>query len=150
MGCALLLVATASWAWAETGGFKANRVGAEILGRGLALTLNYERYVTANFGAGAGLMYIKVDDGSVAVVPVYASYITGGMHNLYASAGATFLGGGGSIQDYEGTTLLTAALGYEYQSPGGFFVRPLFTVLVPTEGDEDSIVWPGIMLGGSF
>jgi hypothetical protein len=144
---ALLMVATAQ---AANGEPRLNRVGGELLGRGLALTLNYERFFTPHLGVGAGIMHISVDDGSITIFPVYGSYLSGGTHNLYAGAGATFLGGGGSIQDYEGTTLLTAALGYEYQSAGGFFIRPLFTALIPTEGDAGALVWPGIVIGGSF
>jgi hypothetical protein len=66
--------------------------------------------------------------------------------------GATLIAGGGDIEDWESTWLLTLSAGYQYQSSGGFFVRPFFTYLRPTDpGSGDSyIVWPGLTIGGSF
>ena len=131
---------------------KPNLIGGELLGRGLAITLNYERFLTNHLGFGGGLMSIGGSGGSVTVLPLYASLVPGDVHSLYLSAGATFVGGGGSFQDYESTWLLNGALGYQFQSRGGFFVRPLFTYMVPTDrgtGDE-FLIWPGMTIGGSF
>ena len=128
-----------------------NLVGGELLGRGFALTLNYERFLNNHFGLGAGVMAIGTSDGTIAVVPLYASLLTGDTHSLYLSAGGAFIGGGGSVQDYESTWVIQGSLGYHFQSPGGFFVRPLFTFNQATQGSGGSfLIWPGITIGGSF
>jgi hypothetical protein len=64
----------------------------------------------------------------------------------------TLLAGGGDIKDWESTWLFNASVGYQYSSPGGFFVRPFFTYLRPTKqgSGDDYLVWPGLTIGGSF
>ena len=126
-----------------------NLVGGELLGRGLIVTVNYERFFTNAFGIGAGLMAIGTSDGAAALVPVYASIATGDVHSLYLSAGATYAGGG-DTGDYDDTWLLTGSVGYMYHSYSGFYVRPLFTLFVPTEASDEFLIWPGISIGGSF
>ena len=128
-----------------------NLVGGELLGRGLVLTLNYERFLSNHFGLGGGIMAIGTSDGAIGIVPLYASFLTGDAHSLYLSAGGAFLGGGGSVHDYESTWIMQASVGYQFQSPGGFFVRPLFTFNQATSGSGGGfLVWPGITIGGSF
>jgi hypothetical protein len=129
-----------------------NLVGGELGGRGVAFTLNYERYVSSKFGLGAGLMAIKVSGAGVTILPLYASYLPGNVHSPYFSAGATLLAGGGDLNDWESTWLIHASVGYQYSSPGGFFVRPFFTYLRPTErgSGDDYLIWPGLTIGGSF
>jgi hypothetical protein len=128
-----------------------NLVGGELLGRGFALTLNYERFLTNHVGLGGGVMAIGTSDGMVGIVPLYASFLTGNIHSLYLSAGGAFIGGGGSVHDYESTWVMQGSVGYHFQSPGGFFVRPLFTFNQATQGSGGGfLVWPGITLGGSF
>jgi len=128
-----------------------NLVGGELMGRGFALTLNYERFLTNHFGLGGGLMAIGTSDGLVGIVPLYASFVPGDVHSLYLSAGGAFVGGGGSVNDYESTWIMQGSLGYQFQSPGGFFIRPLFTFNQATSGSGGGfLVWPGITIGGSF
>ena len=128
-----------------------NLVGGELMGRGFALTLNYERFLNNHFGLGGGVMAIGTSGGMVGIAPLYASFLTGNTHSLYLSAGGAFLGGGGSIQDYESTWIMQGSVGYHFQSPGGFFVRPLFTFNQATSGSGGGfLVWPGITIGGSF
>jgi hypothetical protein len=126
-----------------------NLVGGEVLGRGFVLTVNYERFLTNHFGLGAGFMMIGTSDGLVGVVPLYASYLTGDKHSLYLGAGAAFLSEGGSVNDYESTWVLQGSIGYHFQSPSGFFVRPLFT-FNQEAGGGDFLLWPGVTIGGSF
>jgi hypothetical protein len=127
-----------------------NLVGGELLGRGFILTLNYERFLTNQFGLGGGLMAIGTNGSTFVVVPVYASVLTGDKHSLYLSAGGAFVGGG-SVHDYESTWVMQASLGYQFHSAGGFFVRPLFTFNQATEGSGGGfLVWPGLTIGGSF
>ena len=128
-----------------------NLVGGEVLGRGFVLTLNYERFLNNHFGLGAGVMAIGTTDGVVGIMPLYASVLTGDVHSLYLSAGGAFLGGGGGIHDYESTWIMQGSIGYQYQSRGGVFVRPLFTFNQATQGSGGGfLLWPGITIGGSF
>jgi hypothetical protein len=128
-----------------------NLVGGELLGRGFVLTLNYERFLNNHFGLGAGLMAIGTSEGTIGIMPLYASLLTGNKHSLYLAAGGAFLGGGGSVQDYESTWIMQGSIGYHYQSASGFFVRPLFTFNQATKGSGGGfLVWPGMTIGGSF
>ena len=128
-----------------------NLVGGELMGRGFALTLNYERFLNNHFGLGGGVMGIGGNGGMVGIVPLYASFLTGNVHSLYLSAGGAFLGGGGSLQDYESTWIMQGSVGYHFQSAGGFFVRPLFTFNQATSGSGGGfLIWPGLTIGGSF
>jgi hypothetical protein len=129
-----------------------NLVGGEIMGRGVVLTLNYERFLNNSVGLGFGFMGIGSSDGSAILAPIYAALVSGDVHSMYLSTGLTFLGGGGSVNDWERTLLLTLSAGYQFHSTNGFFVRPLFTLLLPTESGsgEDYLIWPGLTIGGSF
>lgn len=128
-----------------------NLIGGELLGRGFVLTLNYERFLNNHFGLGGGVMAIATSDGTVGIVPLCASFLTGDAHSLYLSAGGAFLGGGGAVHDYESTWIMQGSVGYQFQSPGGFFVRPLFTLNKATSGSGGGVlVWPGMTIGGSF
>jgi hypothetical protein len=128
-----------------------NLVGGELMGRGFALTLNYERFLTNHFGLGGGVMAIGTSSGVIGVAPLYASLLTGDTHSLYLSAGGAFIGGGGEVNDYESTWVMQGSIGYHFQSDGGFFVRPLFTFNQATQGSGGGfLIWPGITIGGSF
>jgi hypothetical protein len=83
---------------------------------------------------------------------LYASFAPGNTHSPYLSVGATLLAGGGDFQDWESTWLVTASAGYQYQSRGGFFVRPFFALLSPIseQGGDAYLIWPGLTIGGSF
>ncbi len=128
-----------------------NLVSGELLGRGFVLTVNYERYLTNHFGLGGGIMAIGTTDGTIAIMPLYASFLSGDTHSLYLSAGAALLGGGGRIHDYESTWIMQGSVGYQFHSPNGFFIRPLFTFNQATEGSGGGfLLWPGVTIGGSF
>jgi len=125
-----------------------NLIGGELLGRGILLTANYERFFTNQLGIGAGFMGIGASDGFVGIVPLYGSLTLGDIHAFYLSAGTSILFGDGSIDDdFTSEALATVSFGYQYQSYGGFFVRPLFTFLF---NEGDFLLWPGITIGGSF
>lgn len=130
-----------------------NLIGGELGGRGVLFTLNYERFFSNDFGLGAGLMAIKTSGGGATIVPLYASFVPGNTHSPYLSAGATLISGGGDVNDWESTWLVTVSAGYQYQSSGGFFVRPFFSyvrAMEHLESDDPYIVWPGLTIGGSF
>ena len=146
-----MLVALPSVVSAGVRDDKPNLVGGELLGRGFAATINYERFLTNQFGLGGGIMAIGTSSGAVAIMPLYASLLLGDTHSLYLAAGGAMLGGGGTVQDYESTWIMQGSLGYHFQSEGGFFVRPLFTFNQATQGSGGGfLVWPGITIGGSF
>ena len=124
---AVALLALVPWtAAAGVRDERPNLVGGELMGRGIVLTLNYERFLTNTFGLGGGFMAIGTSDGSAYIVPLYASIVPGDTHSLYLSGGLAFVGGSDDIGDYENEVLLQAAIGYQHQSNGGFFVRPFF------------------------
>jgi len=128
-----------------------NLVGGEIGGRGFILTLNYERYLADPFGLGGGIMAVGGSGGGVAILPFYASFLSGDEHSLYVSAGASLVIGSGGIGDYRSQWIVHTSLGYHYHSRGGFFVRPIFTIHQGTSGTgDDLLVLPGITIGGSF
>jgi hypothetical protein len=129
-----------------------NLIGGELGGRGLILTLNYERFVSNDMALGAGFMGISSGGAAVAVIPMYVSFVPGETHSPYLAGGVTLLTGSGNFQDWESTWLFNLSAGYQFTSAGGFFVRPMFTLLRPVDaGSGDSyIVWPGLTIGGSF
>lgn len=126
-----------------------NFIGSEILGRGLLITVNYERWLTPRAGLGAGLMAIGTSDGAAVIAPLYLGFAPGDVHSPYLAVGTTYAGGG-DVHDYEDLWLLTFSAGYQFHSSGGFYVRPLFTLFLPTDGSDEFLIWPGISLGGSF
>ena len=129
-----------------------NLIGGELMGRGVILTLNYERFLSNQIGLGIGFMAIKSSGDGIAVIPLYVSFVPGDTHSPYLSLGATDFSGGGDLQNWQSTWLVHVSAGYQYQSSGGFFVRPFFTYLRPMErgnGDE-YLLWPGLTIGGSF
>jgi hypothetical protein len=97
-------------------------------------------------------MAIKASGGGITMVPLYVSLVPGDNHSPYFSFGATLLSGGGDFQDWESTWLVHFSVGYQYQSSSGFFVRPFFTYLRPTDrgSGDDYLLWPGLTIGGSF
>ncbi len=127
-----------------------NLVGGEILGRGFALTVNYERFLTNHFGLGAGVMAIGSSSGVVGIAPMYVSFLPGDTHSLYLAAGAALVTGSGDLHNYSSAWVLQGSVGYQFQSSSGFFVRPLFTINGSANGDNGFVVWPGMTIGGSF
>src|ERR1051325_1434420 len=66
-----------------------NFAGVELLGRGVLYSANYERYVK-RVGFGAGIASWRIDNKTVAIVPMYVSFRPiGNTHSLYLSGGAT-------------------------------------------------------------
>ena len=124
-----------------------NLVYGELGGRAVLFSGGYERYLNSRIGIGAGFFGFGNSDGGLALVPVYLSFVpVGDIHSLYLSGGATYLGGGSWDENW-GTWFGTLAVGYQYQSEAGFFVRPLMTMYYRSEG---FLVLPGITIGGSF
>ena len=116
LGLALILVVPVTVSAAGVREQHPNLVGGELLGRGFALTLNYERFLNNHIGLGGGFMAIGTSGGTVGIMPLYASFLTGNTHSLYLSAGGALLGGAGSIQDFESTWIMQGSIGYHFQS----------------------------------
>ncbi len=124
-----------------------NFVYGELGGRAVLFSGGYERYLTNRVGIGIGAFGFGNSEGGVALIPVYLSFIpVGDIHSLYLSGGATYLGGGSWDEDW-GTWFGTLSAGYQFQSEGGFFIRPLMTTIYKSDG---FFVFPGITMGGSF
>ena len=125
-----------------------NVVGGELLGRGLLLSLNYERFFTNTLGIGGGFMAVGFENEFIGVLPLYASVALGDVHAFYMGAGVTYVfGEGSSGSDFDSEALGTISLGYQFQSYGGFLIRPLFTYF---RADGEALLWPGITIGASF
>jgi hypothetical protein len=125
-----------------------NLIGGEVLGRGIFLTVNYERYLTNMLSAGVGAFGVGSEDGAVFVLPFYGGLTFGYPHSLYLSGGVTVFGG----SDFEapGEDTATAStpvfqIGYQYMAGSGFYIRPAMNYL-----SEVGLAWPGIAVGGAF
>jgi len=149
----LLLLAFAPSAPAGVRDDRPNLVGGEMGGRGLVLTANYERYITDQFGIGGGIMAIGGSDGLLTIAPVYASALFGNINSLYLAAGGTHVTGTGN--SFNSSWLIHGSIGYQYQSTGGLFVRPFFSIISSTGKDSEDrprflMVLPGLTIGMSF
>lgn len=125
-----------------------NLVFGEIGGKAVIFSAGYERYFNGRVGVGAGMVGWGGSGGGVGLFPVYVAFTPiGDIHSLYLSAGVTYIAGVSNWDNDWVEWVGTASVGYQYQSTGGFFVRPTFNMLY--RGDEFVII-PGIALGGSF
>ena len=129
-----------------------NLVGGELLGRGLLITLNYERFLSNDVGLGAGLMAIRTSDGGITMIPLYLSYTPGDTHSPYLSVGATLLAGDGDVQDWDSTWVVGFSAGYQYHSASGSSSAPssLSWPRPKTRAETNTSSWPGLTIGGSF
>ena len=126
---------------------KPNLFGGELGGRAILYSLNYERYFLNWVGIGVGAMGFANDKGGIGLFPLYVSFIpVGDKHGLYLSAGADYASAS-NWDEVSGTWLGTYAIGYQYQSYSGFFVRPTINMIYKGDG---YIVLPGVAIGGSF
>ena len=145
--CCLLIPSIAAAqesAWTRE---RKNLIGGEILGRGIFVTVNYERYLTDVFSAGIGAFGIGGTDGAVFIMPLYAGATIGHPHSLYLSAGLTVFGGSsfdGPVDTAVDSTPVFQ-IGYQYMAESGFYVRPAINFL-----SEVGIAWPGFSIGGAF
>lgn len=151
LALALVMLVPAASAMAGVRDDRPNLVGGEVLGRGFVITANYEHFFTNHFGIGGGVMGIGTSGGTVGIMPLYASFLSGDQHSLYLAGGAALVGGAGELQEFRSTWLMQGTIGYQFQAPSGFFVRPIFTINQATSsGGGGFLVWPGFTIGGSF
>ena len=126
-----------------------NLVHAQLGGRGILFTLNYERYFGPRIGAGVGVLAIGSSDGIVTLIPVFLSLNpVGNIHSLYLSPGAVFVAAGSPSEgDFDSTVFGAVEIGYQYQSATGFVIRPAFDILFAEGG---FLIWPAVSIGASF
>ena len=123
-------------------------VFGEIGGKAVLFSAGYERYFTNRFGLGAGGVAWGGSGGAVGLFPVYvAMHPFGDIHSMYLSTGVTYIAGVGNWSDEWVEWVGTVSVGYQYQSTGGFFVRPTMNMFYRENG---FILIPGVALGGSF
>jgi hypothetical protein len=123
-------------------------VFGEIGGKAILFSAGYEHYLTNNFGLGIGAVGWGGSGGGVGLFPVYVSFIPiGDVHSLYLSAGVTYIAGVSNWDADWVEWVGTFSIGYQFQSEGGFFVRPTTNTLFR---DGEFVVIPGIAIGGSF
>ncbi len=139
-----------------------NAISAELLGRGLLYSINYDRSINENIAVGAGFSYWSLSSytskASVLVVPLYGNYyfspdsnrgfITAGMdivsvsvedHGFYSSDNY-FAGHASGVAAVVGG-------GYEYRGKGGFLFRGAPYLLA---GSGGAAVWLGLTFGTTF
>ena len=129
---------------------KPTLVYGELGGKAFLYSMGVERYFTNVVGVGAGMMGFGSDEGFVGLFPIYLSLNPAGdIHSPYFSTGITIVSAS-SWDETEANVLFTGSVGYQYQSEGGFFVRPTMNILFDTDSDGFFVVLPGVAIGGSF
>lgn len=147
-----------------------NFVGVELLGRGVAYSLTYDRSVQPQIALGGGFTYYKLNFSTngidILLVPLYANYYFAGNYNHrgFFSAGATLIYVKAEISNTiinyetntvwpyqstaEGATLApNIGLGYEYRTRGGFSTR---LAAYGQYAFHSVVPWAGITLGTRF
>jgi hypothetical protein len=146
----------------ETAPTARNAVYVELFGSGLLYSINYDRLLTPNVAGRVGLMFASAEDdegdsGTVAIVPITASYLFG-RGNSHFEAG---LGFAVASADFDTEELIdvdesgsstgvygTGVLGYRYQRPdGGFVFRAGLTPIITT---DSFLPWFGVSFGYGF
>ena len=141
-------------------GFARNSIFLELLGNGIAYSLNYDHKIFNHLSARIGGMYAPWNDQNsdqnltFVVVPVMANYLLGnGSSRLEVGAGVSYSYASGNlnrIDDFTGgsVTAFTSTLGYRLQpTDGGFLFRIGFT---PTFFKQGMLPLVGLSLGGTF
>jgi hypothetical protein len=125
---------------------KPNLIGGELGGRGVFCTGNYERYFAGHLGAGVGIV-----PGSPVWWTVYLSYLPGDVRSLYLSAGVTVVTLNVFGEEIGGPTPFHVAVGYQYQSPGGFVIRPFGMLwFIDVNKETHALPWAGLTIARSF
>jgi hypothetical protein len=138
-----------------------NALYAEIAGRGLFLSANYERLLSEtsphNIALSAGIgFWVKIRIGGTSkgksgvTIPVNASYLLGGNDKFELGVGFTYAPDISShfSSDFTSDWMITTFIGYRYQPIDGGFV---FRVgLGPIFGNEEVISFGGISFGYAF
>ena len=128
---------------------------AELLGRGLLYTVNYDYNFIPNLAAGIGAGYISTTrnrvEASATLVPIYANaYLLTGKHRPFLTAGVTLISA--KLSDDNETlqgngNITTLGGGYELRTENGFLMR---IAGYSVRSESQTMFWPGISFGGNF
>ena len=129
-----------------------NLIGVELLGRAGIYSVNYERLIARGAGLGAGFAYWGGSTDHAVLVPLYASWTPiGQTHSLYLGTGATVVVTNvtlfGGSRPYDAGGIGHATVGYQFRSRSGLVIRPAANYFF---GEGGGVLWPGIMIGGTF
>jgi hypothetical protein len=125
-----------------------NLVFGEIGGKAFFFNAGYERYLTNHLGLGVGAVGWGGSGGGIGLFPLYATFVPfGETHSLYMAWGITLVAGSNNWDEGWSESIGMTAVGYTFQSEGGFFVRPTVSALY---GGDDFLMIPGVALGGCF
>ena len=125
-----------------------NLIGGELGGKAIFYNISYERYLFNNFGIGVGAMGLGAEDFAGGLFPVYVAIIPfGNNHAPYIAGGVTIATTTIDWKDANSTSLGVVAVGYQYQSNTGLFIRATINYMFK---DEFKMILPGIAIGGSF
>ncbi|TAD97719.1 MAG: hypothetical protein EAZ97_12000 [Bacteroidetes bacterium] len=134
-----------------------NSLSAEIMGKSLFFTINYDRiFLQADdwkFSGRLGFFGSGGTDGSFIVLPmgIYAMYGKN-KHHVELGAGSTYIKGTTSafgLSDNASTNIPMLSVGYRLQKPeGGFFLSATASLILRKE--FFFFPWPGVNLGYSF
>ena len=140
--------------------FARNSIFIELLGNGVAYSLNYDHKLFNHLSARLGGMYAPWNDkdanqsASLILVPLMANYLVGnGSSRLEIGAGLTFGHASGNLEGIDefsggGIAAFTSTIGYRLQpTNGGFLFRIGFTPIFTGNG---ILPWAGLSLGGTF
>ena len=150
--------------------FGKNFIGIELLGRGIAYSINYDRALNSKFSLGAGFTYYQWDvvgiGVDIALLPIYGQYYFAGFnkHRGFVSATASIVYAKAEIRSdifsysegnpsnliarSEGTTVLpNAGVGYEFRANSGFTSR---VAAYAQYISGTTYPWAGVMLGMHF
>lgn len=129
-----------------------NSLYIELGGNALAYSVNYDRIYDERYVFRAGIGYFGVDNASVAIIPLTASYLFGrGASKFEIGVGMTIVTA--RLSGFAGISgspalLGTGILAYRYQPmDGGFFFRG---GLAPFWGSSGFYPWYSLSFGVSF
>jgi hypothetical protein len=132
-------------------------VYAELGGRGVVYSLNYDRRFRSvdGLGASAGIcVFHVIDISSVFSLPTSVYYLIGKNNNyLELGAGTTFLVkySGVSMEIHNIDLVLNFTAGYRYQKKRGFIFRAGLTPLISVKNGLSGLpFWLGVSFGHAF
>ena len=133
-------------------------IGIEVLGRGVAYSLFFDRVLSDDLVAGIGYGSASMDvaPNSAQLIPVYFNYyLARDQASLYLTAGATVVANSGDVKgdktsiaglEIKDGVIPTVGLGYENRSDAGYLFRIAGYALIGGSVKP----WAGFSLGYSF
>lgn len=159
LSAALASVASMQPAYAEhTRVTNPSAIGLEVLGRGIAYSIFFDRVVSDDLVAGIGYGSASMDvlSDSAKFVPAYFNYyLARDQASLFITGGATIVTNADDVKgdktnigglEIEDSIIPTFGLGYENRSDAGFMFRGGVYGLVGGNVKP----WAGLTLGYSF